>query len=343
MLIVCPNCATSYMIDPASVGPAGRAVRCARCKSTWFAGAPQTAPNPAPQTEPSVSAFVNGVIAEAEAETGRAAPDSVAFGQNQPPPPPDVGNAAPAGDEFGAEPTDRFPTRPWLGAEPAPFDDASHNTELAPRDDVHIADHDAMPVTDAPSLVPPIGHDAVFDGGHHELDAEEVESFAARRERMKARQKKTKRTSRWTAVVLVLFAFNIALIGARSEVVRYLPQTASLFAALGLPVNLRHLKFDKVRITKETSDGVNILIIEGRIENTANKPIEVPRLRFAARNATGQDVYTWSAQPGRSILGPKESMEFHSRLAAPPSDATDVMVRFFTAQDAATGLSGGRK
>ena len=73
-------------------------------------------------------------------------------------------------------------------------------------------------------------------------DAEEIESFAARRERMKARRKKNKRSSRWTAVVLVLFAFNIALIGARSEVVRYLPQTASLFAALGLPVNLRHLQ-----------------------------------------------------------------------------------------------------
>jgi hypothetical protein len=289
-----------------------------------------------------VSAFVDGLIAEAEAETGRATPHSGAFGRGQTPP--DAGNTTPASDEFGAEPPVPFPLQSGPDAAPAPFDDASHNNDLAPRDDdSHIADHDAMPMADAPSLVPPIGHDAMFDGGHHETDAEEVESFAARRERMKARQKKTKRTSRWTAVVLVLFAFNIALIGARSEVVRYLPQTASLFAALGLPVNLRHLKFDKVRITKETSDGVNILIIEGRIENTANKPIEVPRLRFAARNATGQDVYTWSAQPGRSILGPKESMEFHSRLAAPPSDATDVMVRFFTAQDAATGLSGGRK
>ena len=60
-------------------------------------------------------------------------------------------------------------------------------------------------------------------------------------------------------------------------------------------------------------------------------------LRFAARNATGQDVYTWTALPRRSILGPNERLEFQSRLAAPPADATDVMVRFFTAQDAASG------
>jgi predicted Zn finger-like uncharacterized protein len=37
MLIVCPNCSTPYAIDPTSLGSAGRTVRCARCKGTWFA------------------------------------------------------------------------------------------------------------------------------------------------------------------------------------------------------------------------------------------------------------------------------------------------------------------
>ena len=48
----------------------------------------------------------------------------------------------------------------------------------------------------------------------------------------------------------MLVAFNVALVGARNEVVRYLPQTASLFAAIGLPVNLRNLKFENVKISK---------------------------------------------------------------------------------------------
>ena len=104
----------------------------------------------------------------------------------------------------------------------------------------------------------------------------------------------------------MLVAFNVALVGARNEVVRYLPQTASLFAAIGLPVNLRHLKFENVKISKETQDGVNMLIVEGTIVSKAGKPVEVPRLRFAARNATGQEIYTWTALPTRSILGPGE-------------------------------------
>jgi hypothetical protein len=193
----------------------------------------------------------------------------------------------------------------------------------------------APPVTipDAPSLVPPIEQPPLPEPGQAEIDADDIESYAARRERMKARRKQSRRSSRWTAIVLVLFSFNVALIGARDEVVRYLPQTASLFAAIGLPVNLRHLKFEKVHISKEAQDGVNVLIVEGIIVSDSKKPVSVPRLRFAARNATGQEVYTWTTLPARSILGPGETLEFRSRLASPPADAADVMVRFFTAHD----------
>src|SRR5256885_8405249 len=37
MLIVCPTCATTYQIKLAALGEAGRNVRCANCKNTWFA------------------------------------------------------------------------------------------------------------------------------------------------------------------------------------------------------------------------------------------------------------------------------------------------------------------
>ena len=37
MNIVCPNCGTSYGIQPAALGPSGRTVRCVRCRETWHA------------------------------------------------------------------------------------------------------------------------------------------------------------------------------------------------------------------------------------------------------------------------------------------------------------------
>jgi predicted Zn finger-like uncharacterized protein len=328
MLIICPSCATSYMIDPASVGPVGRAVRCARCKTTWFAGGPKKAPE--------VTAFVDSVIAEAEAQSAGTHSSEMTSRRADTRPPPD--NAPTAADDFGAEPSEPMVEPPHAMAQPEtaspPVEPAAHNSNLVP-----YKDHSAEPfaITDAPSLVPPIEHAPFPHAADAELDSEDVETFAARRARLKGRRKEARRSSRWTAVILVLFAFNVALIGARSEVVRYLPQTASLFAAIGLPVNLRNLKFENVRISKEGEAGVAMLIVEGTIVSTANKPTEVPRLRFAARNAAGQEVYTWTALPSRSILGPGENLEFSSRLTSPPADASDVLVRFFNAQDSLPG------
>jgi len=37
MHIVCPHCTTSYAIDLAALGTAGRTVRCSRCKEVWLA------------------------------------------------------------------------------------------------------------------------------------------------------------------------------------------------------------------------------------------------------------------------------------------------------------------
>jgi hypothetical protein len=188
-------------------------------------------------------------------------------------------------------------------------------------------------VTDAPPIAPDTPPAAAQT--ETAAEADEIENFAARRKRLQARRNKERRSSRWTALILVLFAFNVALVGARSEVVRFFPQTASLFSAVGLPVNLRHLKFENMRISKETQEGLSALVIEGTIVSLASKATEVPRLRFAARDAAGQEVYTWSALPSRSILGPGEKLDFRSRFVSPPQNATDVMVRFFTPQDSA--------
>jgi|SRR5579862_74963 predicted Zn finger-like uncharacterized protein len=307
MLIVCPSCATSYMIDPAALPASGRNVRCARCKTTWFAGAPK------PGAE--VNAFVDGVIAEAEAKSGEPAPTPHVPMAKVPEPPPE--------DDFGSEPGHPIDAAP----EPPPEHQMSEVGAVGEVSDV--------PAAEAPSLVPAIPQVRLGESAATSLDPGEAENFAARRQRLRTRRESKRRSSRWAAIILVLVAFNVAVVGARNEVVRYLPQTASLFAAIGLPVNLRNLKFENVSISKNTENGVPTLIVDGFIVSSGNAPTEVPRLRFSIRNVAGHEIYTWTALPSRSILEPGEKLEFHSRLASPPVDAADVLVRFFTAQDAA--------
>jgi len=296
MLIVCPSCATSYMIEPASLGPDGRTVRCARCKTSWFAGGQKS----------EVSSFVDDVIAEAEA-------------RDEPMPTRRQATASDAGgDDFGEESAQSAAGIP--------------NHDPAPQHPLPHPAHGDIPPADAPPIVPPMG-----DAGASESDNDDIESFATRRSRSQARRKGKRKSSKWTAIILVLFGFNVALIGARNEVVRYLPQTASLFAAIGLPVNVRQLTFNDVKISKEDHDGVAVLSVEGNIVSQSSKVVEVPQLRLAVRNATGQEIYAWTARASRSTLGPGEKLPFRARLASPPADASDVMVRFVNARDSVDG------
>ncbi len=63
----------------------------------------------------------------------------------------------------------------------------------------------------------------------------------------------------------------------------------------------------------------------------------MPHLRFAVRNAARQEIYSWTAVPSRLTLPAGEAVAFHTRLASPPPDAHDVLVRFVNRYDILTG------
>jgi len=88
----------------------------------------------------------------------------------------------------------------------------------------------------------------------------------------------------------------------------------------------------------QTAEGVPVLLVQGRIVSTSKHMVDVPRLRFAVRNASGNEIYTWTALPNRSLLSPGETLAFQSRLASPPPETRDVLVRFFNRHDLGVGI-----
>lgn len=301
MLIVCPNCSTSYRIELSSLGTSGRSVRCAKCKTVWFATA-------------------DDVVA-------------TAVGVPQPPAPPRPSSPPPAPRAADTDFGDIDPG--WgLDAEPPGVKGADPFSG-------------SMPVADSPSLVPdqdqvPIDAAMVAATGEP-APSEDIETIAARRARRaqaaQARKRLQLRLAMPSAPVLILVmaAALAGLVAGRTTVVRSFPQTASLYAAVGLPVNLRGLAFENVRGESETHEGVQVLVIEGDIVNVAGRTVDVPRLRFAVRNPAGYEVYAWTALPGRTRLGAGEVLPFRTRLASPPADARDIVTRFFNRRDAVAG------
>jgi predicted Zn finger-like uncharacterized protein len=314
MLIVCPNCATSYRVEPSSLGAAGRSVRCVRCRTIWFTREP-------------------GALA-AVTRDFRVDAGSLAAAPAEPSAPLPGGDTEPDWSSPALEESQHLP-EPVPAALDAPPAEEAAAVAAAWSDQGLDQPREPVPIDDQPA---PSGH----DGAGLPADAtlpEDIETFAARR----LRQKAARRRAHWPlpglpTAILALVALNAALIGWRAEVVRFLPQTASLYAAIGLPVNLRGLAFAEVASATETHDGVPVLVVEGTIVNAKDRAAEVPRLRFSVRNQRGQEVYAWTALPSRSVLAPGETLPFRSRLASPPPEAHDVLVRFFNRRDRVAGI-----
>ena len=308
MLIVCPSCATSYDVELASLSPNGRQVRCSRCRTTWRAepshseklllAAEALAPgNGADVTEETISRSADEL-----ASVGAGSFQSAAASQE---------DLAPDFSEHDSGPADASEGR-------------SYSAEVAAPPIVPVDLDEGRPDFES-------GGDYADEPAH---EAEDIESVAARRQHRRDKSL----SLRWPLSllqtgILALALVDVILIGWRSDVVHAMPQTASFYSLLRMPVNLRNLTFNDVTTSMEQHEGVPILVVEGNIFNAARKPEDVPRLKFVVRNAARQEIYSWTAVPSRASLPPGEAVGFRIRLASPPADAHDLVLRFVNRRD----------
>jgi predicted Zn finger-like uncharacterized protein len=308
MLIVCPSCATSYDVEPARLQPNGRQVRCVRCGTVWHAELSQAAKLAA---------------AAAALSPERATPEAAMA-------------AAAAADDLAAEAADAGAAAGWLGVPPAaqPGEAAANDWQVdATLNPSEAAEAEAPPIVpdDLASGGSPI--DAEYHAAASSAGPEDIETFAARHLRRAKRRRQSWSLSRLQTMILVLLVADAILVGWRSDIVRVLPQTASLYGAMGLAVNLRGLSFVDVVTRTEVSEGVPILVVQGNIVNDAGAETGVPRLKFVVRNAAKNEIYSWTTAPPRPGLSPHEAVGFRTRLASPPPESHDVLVRFLNHRD----------
>ena len=323
MPIVCPNCATSYDVDTASLRPSGRRVRCVRCRTVWSAELSR-----AEQLVAAAEALAPGSPAiETAAETATAA------GAHDLEAPAERFEAA-AGAETDAPPEAAAiePAAAVLGQDGGGIPDA---IAAAPGPAVEVESPPTAPA-DPGAERPVIEAEAAEPKPSAPLD--DVETAAARRYVRSAKRKGWHwPLSHLQSGILALIVIDAIIVGWRADFVRAMPQTAAFYAWTGLSVNLRGLNFDSLTTATEEHEGLPILVIGGTVVNIAGKTEDVPYLRFAVRNAARQELYYWTAVPPQTVLPPGEAVAFHTRLASPPPDAHDVLVRFVNRYDILSG------
>jgi predicted Zn finger-like uncharacterized protein len=263
MRIECPSCAAGFEVSPSALEPSGRTVRCAACKTTWFASAPAL------------------VLADGAIEIPAPAP------------------------------------APVVSVE----DREDHEALAAVGKKIEAEDAEIVTVEDAPSLAM----------------AEEVPPLPMPKRKTVAQfvpmaQKRERRFPLGLVAILLISVLTFGIV-SRQSLVRAAPELATLYTAIGLPVNLRGLEFQNIRTKQEIQDGITVLAIEGEVENVANRAVELPRVRLSVLGENGIEIYSWTALLPRSILYPHERVPFKSRLASPPAAGKEIMVRFLTRGD----------
>lgn len=134
----------------------------------------------------------------------------------------------------------------------------------------------------------------------------------------------------WLALAVVVLLVGVALFAARETIIERLPQTAPLYAAIGLaerepaqPFVTRDLKTDQVR-----EDGKVLLVVSGEIVNTGARALRPPPMRIALRDATRQEIEFWLFESDAGEVPPGGAVPFTSRRPLPAVPARDLEITF---------------
>jgi len=132
----------------------------------------------------------------------------------------------------------------------------------------------------------------------------------------------------WAGLALIVLSIGMAASLYRQQIVEAWPQTASLYAKLGMSVNAGGLEFGDVKYHMETQDGQAVLEVTGTLTNVTKADMPVPQIRVALSGEDKRELYHWTFAPDVMTLHPGQSTHFATRLTSPPAAARHLDLRF---------------
>ena len=137
----------------------------------------------------------------------------------------------------------------------------------------------------------------------------------------------------WVVFFVLIGAIGWSIVQYRQTIASLWPQSASFYALIGMPVNVRGIAIANVAYKQEYEDGQPVLSVTGKVVNVSNKEQPVPEIRVVLFDDAKHELYQWTFDAGIPTLKPGSESAFVTRLSSPPAEARNLDVRFAEAGD----------
>lgn len=144
-----------------------------------------------------------------------------------------------------------------------------------------------------------------------------------------------------TAAGVVALLFIAAFFAGRHAAVAAVPDLAGLYAAIGLPVNLKGLAVEDVAVTRSPAGSTARLSLQGAIRNVSDVEQAVPALTASLRDSADRQIALRGFAAPVQRLAPGATSPFAVAIEEGPRQASQVVVRFRRAADDVTSEEAG--
>jgi len=132
----------------------------------------------------------------------------------------------------------------------------------------------------------------------------------------------------WAGLILLILLVGWTAMTFRQQIATVWPQSASVYAALGMKTNATGIDIQDVSFQRITEAGQSVLTVSGVIANPTAHELPVSPVRVGLIDDDRHELYHWTFAPKVMTLRAGQTSKFTTRINDPPPGARHFELRF---------------